>query len=99
MARQQRRTLSSLIENLIEDACKRESVEMISPKTSNYTTTNVAEAMKYIWHPEEHVRFAAFAMYLPDLLTGDEQCLWAFIQSRRYFWSHYKITVENALGC
>src|SRR5258708_7324333 len=75
LARKQRRTLSSLIENLIEEACKREAVEMIpldSDAPNNraaYKTVTVAEAMNSIWHPEECMRFVAFASCLPHLLT------------------------------
>jgi hypothetical protein len=54
------------------------------------TKKSVHEVVEEIWHPEESCRFAQLAMSYPELLTYEEQVLWAHIEGTPQLWSSDK---------
>ncbi len=108
MARQQRRTLSSIMEHLVEETAKTAEVEvapiytgvygLLPPRNSEYQTVTVVEAVELTWHDEEHTRFVAMAGSMPSLLTPVEQSLWALIQATDYFWTYYRVDTVDEQG-
>ena len=108
LARSQRRTLSSLIEVLMDEAI---SKTKIAAASSDNLQTNVyllgakkrqkisiKDAVDLMWSYEEADRFAMLALLLPDLLTSDEELLWSHITGVPYFWAHFPINVEIRSG-
>lgn len=108
MARHERRTVSSLLEGLLEQAMKNYVMPaMLGEKAQanlyvegKGTTQRIQlkELLDEIWSIEEADRFSSFAMLLPDLLTEDEERLWHLIVSTSYFWEHYEYNIENKAG-
>lgn len=108
LARSQRRTLSSLIETLIEDAIKNTKIpavishntqiDVFLENSTERQEITIKEAVDIIWSPEEADRFAMFALVLPDLMTTDEDFLWFHIRTIFYFWSHVPINVVSKSG-
>lgn len=108
MARYERRTVSSLLEGLLEQAMKNYVISaMISEKaqanlylegTGTPQRIQLKALLDEIWSVEEADRFASFAMCLPDLLTEEEERLWHLIASTPYFWEHYEYNIENKSG-
>lgn len=101
MARQQRRTLSSFFEELVDKAAKEQMID-IQPKEIVRIDTRcplkgkkslhipVIEAVKQMWEVEEADRFSNFAISTPDLLTFEEEQLWSFICEKPYFWTYFR---------
>lgn len=108
MARADRRTVSSLIEGLIEKAAQEAPIEMTPLEEAGYVSiprlnrrkpTTIAAAVEDMWEPEnEPVRFVAFAFCFPHLLTDFEFRLWRLIKSTPYFWKHFPVTMKNEKG-
>ncbi len=108
MARQERRTLSSLIEGLIEEAAERHKIPLVLTERAQtdrylfgkrkYQNISMKAAADLIWSAEEADRFAALALFLPDLLTAEEEELWQIIVHKPYFWEHFEINVETKAG-
>ncbi len=59
---------------------------------------SVKETMDSIWSEEEADRFAAFALFLPELLLPEEAQAWNLIANTAYFWEHFEINVETKSG-
>jgi len=107
MARSQRRTISSLIEILVEDAMKRNTVpvhvlpysqiNMLGASTMTEDLP-VNETIEHIWTPDEADRFANFALFLPELLSPEEIRVWYWITKIPYFWRHFEVNVETKSG-
>lgn len=109
MARTERRTVSSLLEGLIEEQMKTYMVTaMLGEKAQatllvhgeNYAVDRiqVKRLLDEIWSVEEADRFTSFAICLPDLLNEEEQLLWHLIVSTPYFWEHFEYNIENKSG-
>lgn len=108
MARHQRRTLSSLIEHLVEAASQSymlplvvsEEAQIRQDLFSEYQFQNVplAEAGNRLWSVDEADRFAALALFVPHLLTPSEARVWQLIRDTPYFWNHFKIRLEDKQG-
>ena len=108
MARQQRRTLSSLIETLIEKAAQTYSIPVMASEKNQtncylfgerkYKKLSVKNTVDRIWATEEADRFALFALFLPDLLTATEERVWQLIVECPYFWDHFEINIETRSG-
>lgn len=101
MARHQRRTLSSLIEGLIEEAAERYTVtytwtepEMCMFRDKQYQRVPVLEAVNRVWSIEDADKFAAFAIHLPDLLTPEEERIWQVICDTPYFWLYFDMNED-----
>jgi hypothetical protein len=75
-ARNERRTLSNLIENAVEAYLARTGVTIGGKKTS------LLDWSEPLWAINEAERFVRFATEFPFLLTFEEEHLWAIIQNR-----------------
>jgi len=80
-ARKQRRTVSSFIEWAIEDTLKRIRIS----EDQNNDLTIHDEALT-LWDVDDADRFVRLALYLPELLTHDEQVLWKLVKGNGYLW-------------
>ena len=108
MARADRRTVSSLIEGLIEKAAQETSIEAVPLEKAGYVEamrnnpkiqTTVAQAVENMWEPgNEGSRFVAFAFCFPHLLTDYEFRLWRLIKISPYFWKNFPITITTEKG-
>ncbi|OGT38347.1 MAG: hypothetical protein A3F11_05845 [Gammaproteobacteria bacterium RIFCSPHIGHO2_12_FULL_37_14] len=108
MARCERRTLSSLIETLIEEAVEKYKVpavpthnaqiNMLLDKSPEREEITIKSAVDMIWSPEEADRFAMFALVLPDLLTANENELWFHLRTITYYWAHFPINLVSMSG-
>jgi hypothetical protein len=108
MARQERRTLSSLIEGLIEEAAEQHRIPLVLSERSQtdrylfgkrkYQKVSMKSAADLIWSAEEADRFAGLALFLPDLLTPEEEALWNLITYTPYFWQHFETNIETKSG-
>lgn len=113
MARSERRTLSSYIEYIIEQAAKTYQVKrnLFFPWWSSdpdlycedkvYSksdTSTVEKAVQSIVDDHEAIRFFKFAMYFPDLLNNHEELMFKKITFTKYFWMHYPATIEDLNG-
>jgi hypothetical protein len=109
MARYERRTVSSLLEGLIEQTIKDYRIPaMIGEKAqanllfyggeAEPQKTSLKFLLDDIWTIEEADRFASFAMCFPDLLTEEEERLWNLIVQTPYFWAHFEINIESKGG-
>lgn len=113
MARSERRTLSSLIENLVEEASKTRLVKrnQFQPWWSEdpdfycrdmaytkYDEVSIDQATQDLTGDHESIRFVKFASYFPDLLTKHEEEMFIKIYMTRYFWMHYEVNVEDRYG-
>lgn len=108
ISRHQRRTVSSLIEVLMEEAMVRHKVPVLSTPAAQVKANllgkmkaqqlSVKEVIDRIWSSEEADRFAGFALFIPELLTPEEDKVWEVITYTPYFWEHFEIRVENKAG-
>ena len=55
--------------------------------TRHYQETSITNAAVWLWSPEEAARFAAMAIYTPDLLTIEEERVWFAVMEKPYFGS------------
>lgn len=107
LARQDRRTVSSLIEGLVEKAASEEIVNIINSKkdlqnniffelpSKRSNPISVKDAVQYMWSESEAERFVAFAIFFPELLTPEEEKMWQFIALNLYFWECFEIRTEQ----
>jgi hypothetical protein len=79
-ARSERRTVSSFIEQAVE-----ERLNKLTFYECNKQTT-MAELERELWAPCEADRFVKLADRLPFLLTYEEEMLWELIQNDQKFW-------------
>ncbi|HVV68196.1 MAG TPA: hypothetical protein VHE99_04040 [Gammaproteobacteria bacterium] len=108
LSRLERRTVSSLVEGLIEKAAKETTVEMVplypSPDAVFFVEDHEVQkitldkALLQIWSEEESDRFVAFAMCFPDLLNDYEYRLWEIIKLTQYFWKYFRVEVKDEKG-
>ncbi len=113
MSRSDRRTLSSFIECVIEQASKNHKVKrnLLFPWWSDdpdlfchdkiYSKSDVVtvdEALQDIGNEHEAIRFLKFATYFPDLLNKDEEEMFSKIIYTKYFWMHYPVNIEDENG-
>jgi hypothetical protein len=109
MARSDRRTLSSFIESLIEQAAKKFMVtrNLFQPwwsegcEDSMYSKTdtiNVESAVCDIWNDHDSIRFLKFGIHFPNLLNEEEEKLFYGIIRTPHFWMHYPVDVEDEYG-
>ena len=82
-ARVQRRTKSSFIEAVIDEAMSRISLE---PRADPNSALTIGDRADQLWHVREHERLLALAQLAPHLMTMDEQEIWAVICEHGSFW-------------
>ena len=88
IARQQRRTLSSLIEILIEDAANQ--TQIIQHGEGDPKNVSVMQAVNALWRYEEPKRLVALGLQSPELLNPDEERVLRRITNNLYFWRCFK---------
>ena len=93
LARQQRRTLSSVAEWAFYEAFKTES---IAPSTGEEKT--LKEALDDLWDPVEPDRLVKLAQKYPSLLTYEEDLIWKVIKEEPSFWLELKSGTGGLLG-
>ncbi len=108
MARHQRRTVSSLMESLLAEQATRYYLPVVlteKAQTNHYLygerqtkKITAQEIIERLWSAEDADRFAAMALFVPGLLTAEEQSLWQVIIDTPYFWNHFEIHIENPAG-
>lgn len=113
MARSERRTLSSFIEHVIEQAAKTYNVKRnlffpwwssdpdlycADKLYSKSDITTVEKAVQDTKAEHEAMRFFKFAMYFPDLLNKHEEEMFSKITFTKYFWMHYPVNTEDQSG-
>lgn len=108
IARHQRRTLSSLIEHLLEETAERYQLPLLLSEkaqtdyylfsTRQTQKVRASEAAERLWSADEADRFAAVALFAPSLLTAEEQAVWEVVTDTPYFWNHFEIHIENPAG-
>lgn len=83
-ARKQRRTLSSYIEWAIE-----ENVKYMTAIEGDLNTAkrSISEIAWLTWDVDEPDRIINLAMYLPELLSFEEQQVWKVVSECDYFWN------------
>ncbi|CCQ90391.1 hypothetical protein NITGR_280107 [Nitrospina gracilis 3/211] len=82
-ARKQRRTLSSFIEWVVDQAIKKEPLS-IDPQ--NHLT--IFEAAESVWDLNDAIRFVLLARKLPSLLTYEEELIWKLICETQVYWRY-----------
>ena len=108
IARHQRRTLSSVIEDMVEEAAERYALPLVlseKAQTDSYLFSKykfkkvpATEAGERLWSSEEADRFAALALFTPHLLTPQECQVWRLVIDTHYFWNHFEINIETKKG-
>lgn len=109
VARHQRRSLSSVIEGLIEKMALEYLIPVLLSEeksthghglsTRHYQEISIKNAAVWLWSPEEADRFAAIALYTPDLLTIEEERVWFVIREKSYFWEYPNTENNNKDDC
>jgi uncharacterized protein (DUF1778 family) len=92
-ARVQRRSLSGFIEIAILEALER---QQIRPREKH--SLSVADVAHHIWSPSEARRFIALATQYAELLSYEEQMMWAAIEECPYFWEGRWGRSDNVRG-
>lgn len=108
IARHQHRTVSSLMESLLAEKAASYCLPVVSTEkaqTNDYlfgqrhTEKIIAQEVgEQLWSAEDADLFAGMALFLPSLLTAEEQTLWQVITDIPYFWNHFEIHIENPAG-
>lgn len=86
LARRKRRSLSSLIEIIVEEYVKGSTVFTINDGKKNFM-----DVIDGIWHMDEPKRLVALALSLPELLSHDEFVLWKQISRCGHYWQCYQV--------
>lgn len=87
LARQQRRSVTGVVEWAIERALRDESI------TDQGGT--FAEALRDLWSPNEFERLVYLATKYPDLMTYEESRMWRVILDTEDFWLDRKRYIFN----
>lgn len=109
MARLERRTVSSFIEQLIEQASKTYFIKdeesnswamklnyLDNDESSTKKKLTIDRIIKALWTLHEPTRFVVFAKSCPDLLNEAEESLIKTIEETKYFWTYYLIEANNS---
>jgi len=84
-ARSQRRTKSSFIESMLAEQIQ--TLVINKWREAGYGEhTTFGEAAETLWHVRESQRLVSLALIAPELMTFEEQHVWALIEENGYFW-------------
>ncbi len=84
-ARSQRRTKSSFIESMLAEQIQ--TLVINKWREAGYgEPTTFGDAAETLWHVRESQRLVALGIIAPELLTFEEQHVWALIEENGYFW-------------
>jgi len=102
ISRAERRTLSSLIEMLIDDVAQNYRVSKFENAYEDAKACTMSDAATQIWHTEEPIRLVNLALAIPGLLTHEEEKIWHLIYDTPYFWKCMKVSLcdenNNEIG-
>lgn len=104
LARTKHRTLSNLVETLIDAEVEKCKISVVSHNMEHKDfngyaqkkthTLSIKEAINQIWTTENADLFALFAFNLPDSLNSEELCIWEHIMETSYLWEDIS-TITN----
>jgi hypothetical protein len=92
LAREQRRSITSLVEWVINDALRTHlrisySTDKIQTEGGGTYRRSYDEfVLDYLWDSDEVIRLIKLADYNPDLLTYEENKVWNLIQENAFYW-------------
>lgn len=84
-ARSQRRTKSSFIEAMLAEQIQTQIINKWRESEYGEPRTFGSSA-DTLWHVREGQRLVALAIVAPELMTFEEQNVWALIEENGYFW-------------
>lgn len=97
IAKQERCTLSSLIETSLEKFSEGYQFK-VSKKVKPSQEMMLNDLLEIVWSPDEGVRFLKTALILPNLLTPEEEDLFFYISQVDYFWAFYEVAFKDTKG-
>ena len=84
-ARSQRRTKSSFIESMLAEQIQ--TLVINKWREVSYGEPDTFGSMAdVLWHVRESQRLVSLAIVAPELMTFEEQHVWALIEENGYFW-------------
>lgn len=86
------------LEYLIPVLLSEETTNGHGLSTRHYQENSIRNAAVWLGSPEEADRFAAMALYTPDLLTIEEERVWLAVMEKPYFWEQSD-TQKNSKDC
>lgn len=86
MARQQRRSLTGVIEWLIDQALQDEDGCLMRNRCKGLILRQPTNLLDEVWDPDESERFVRLAIFAPQLLTYEEESLWKELKSNYEMW-------------
>lgn len=95
MARKERRTLSSMIEALVENAAKDFELTITAPNSSGSLYVKLDFILEQLWSSDEALRFVRLAFTFPQLLNAEEEVRWTCIRQTPYFWRCYQMVLVD----
>jgi len=84
-ARSQRRTKSSFIESMLAEQIQTLVINKWRESSFDEPST-FGEAAETLWHVRESQRLVSLGLIAPELMTFEEQHVWALIEENGYFW-------------
>lgn len=84
-ARSQRRTKSSFIEATLAEHIQTQVINKWRGSDSNGPNT-FGECADVLWHVRESQRLVSLGIIAPELMTFEEQHIWALIEENGHFW-------------
>lgn len=99
ISRSEKRTVSSLIELLVDDSAQTYWTQMLDEETGGEARAcTMHDAIDHIWHADESIRLVNLGLMMPHLLTPEEEKVWCLIRDTNYFWQCAKIKIVNSVG-
>jgi len=96
LARMEKRTLSSLIETLIDEASSHRAVKLYTGGDELFKNYPVKNFVHDIWEcGDEMLQFIGLACVQPELLTDEEEKLWSIIAKTPYFWKCVEVMLVD----
>lgn len=87
-ARSQRRTKSSFIEATLAEHIQTQVINKWRGSDFDHPNT-FGERADVLWHVRESQRLVSLGIIAPELMSYEEQQIWALIEENGYFWSGY----------
>ena len=84
-ARSQRRTKSSFIESMLAEQIQTLTINKWR-ETGIDEPNTFGDAAETLWHVRDSQRLVSLALIAPELMTFEEQHIWALIEENGYFW-------------
>lgn len=103
-ARSQRRTKSSFIEATLAEHIQTQVINKWRDTGQDQPDT-FGDRADVLWHVRESQRLVSLGIIAPELMTFEEQHIWALIEENGYFWRgnwgrdvwRYHVSLENII--